>query len=886
MAALAIQLVIGLGGILLTALFTPKPRDNYGSRLSNINVPSVSPGQVIPRVWGTVKIPATMLFASPLSETMHTHQASKKGGGKGLFGGNTAKSFTFTYSIDAVWGVCIGPVFRLNRIWANQKLLYVDPQVSLTAQRDFDAAYQAEATRLIDEEGVTLNYAAASAFVFAWNNFSTTEITLSSPADAVAYIMAHPIDDTAGIFGTLLTPNETAVTGIIDQLYSGLNNQNTYLSQINRFDQIEIYLGTDGQGPNGLLEGYLGQGNSPAFRNIAYFVITNLQLLDFGNSVPTMTVEVQRTPNGTTDLVQVMTDICYQAGLQTEDFDTVSNLDDAPFPGFAIVANQSAREAVGELQKAFPIDAAETGYKIMFNMLNARATQIIDRRDLAAHVDTEAVPSRQEVTVMSDYDLPQRINFKFQEPARSFSSNALYAARYNTPSQQIEDLDVTIALTRNMAQTAVQNLLGYRMLARRSYKWVLPRKYVTLEPTDPFRMRSKVDPTRCDQFYCTEVRVGANGLLEVHAVDHVYVDPSLAPADQVADDLQVATAGHTTLPNTSQTRAYLLDVPLLFDNELDKPGYYVVLTGMFNSWGGGALYVDAATPSVASAYGFTITTPTAGSSWETIASSQFNIPHGVVLNALTSGLHSCYWDRVSVLTVHIYNGMSLQSANEDDMLTQALNVTMIGAEIVQYATAVDLGNGLWRLSNFLRGLRGTERRIDDHANGERFVRLSQALQRVVTTKADIGQTDSFRSVSVGQDASTAIDFTFTDFGSSVRPYTVLVYERFRDATSGDVRVSWWPRVRLNGQWLSGGDVQLPANDSPETYKVDVCGSADPATVVATYTLTGVDVNLGASFAYSAAQQTTDLGAPASPVHLAIYQISTVIGKGFGLGVSV
>jgi hypothetical protein len=598
-----------------------------------------------------------------------------------------------------------------------------------------------------------------------------------------------------------------------------------------------------------------------------------------------MTVEVQRTPNGVTDLVQVMTDICYQAGLQDGDFDTVSNLDDTPFPGFAIASNQSAREAVAELQKAFPIDAAETGYKIMFNMLNARATQIIDPRDFAAHVDTEAVPDRQQVTIMSDYDLPQRINFRYQEPARSYSPNALYAARYNTPSQQIEDLDVTIALSRNTAQTAVQNLLGYRMLARRTYKWMLPRKYVTLEPTDPFRIPNKVDPTRYDQFYCTEVHVGANGLLEVHAVDHVYVDPNLKPSDQVADDLQAATGGNTTLPSTSQTRAYLLDVPLLFDNDLDKPGFYVVLAGMFNAWGGGALYVDAASPSVATAYGFTSTTPTAGSSWESIASSQFNIPHGVVLNSLAPDMHSCYWDRVSVITVRIYNGMTLQSANEEDMLTQALNVTVIGNEVVQYATAVDLGNGLWKLSNFLRGLKGTERRIDGHATGESFVRLTSAVQRVITTIADVGQTDSFRSVSVGQDASTASDFTFTDYGASVKPYSVAVYERFRDV-DGDVRVSWWPRVRQNGQWLSGADVKLPANDSPEIYIVDVCSSADPTTVVKSYTLTGDRVNLGASFTYTAAQQAADLGAAANPVHLAIYQVSQVIGKGFGRGVSV
>ena len=891
MAALAIQLVIGLGGMLLTALFTPRKPDTWGSRLSNINVPSVTPGSVVPRLWGTMKIPATMIFASPLIETMHTHQTSKKGGGKGGGGGNSAKTYTFTYSVDAAWAICLGPVYQINRIWANQKLLYVNPIVAANSQAAFDAAYQAEATRLIDEEGVQLDYAASSAFVFAFNNYNTSEVTLSSPAQAVTYIVGHPIDDTNGLTGQILYPDTNGVTAVIDQLYSSLNNQNTYLSQINRFDLIELYLGTDGQGPNGLLEGYLGQGNAPAFRNSAYFVITNLQLMDFGNAVPTMTAEVQRTPNGTTSLVEIMTDVCYQAGLTTGQFDAISNVDATTFPGFSITSNQSAREAVSELQKVFPIDAAESGFQIIFNMLNTRASQIVDPNDLAAHVDTEPAPNRREVTITSDYDLPQRINLKYQEPARSYSPNSLYAARYNTPSMNIEDLDVTIALDRDTAQTAVQNLLGYRMLARRSYKWMLPRKYVTLEPTDAFRMPNSLDASRYDQYYCTEVHVGANGLLEVHGVDHVYVDPNLKPSDQQPDDLSVSTGGNTSLPSTSQTVPFLLDLPLLQDSDRDSPGFYVMLAGAFNGWGGGTLYVDVASATIATAYGLSLATASAGSAWETVASSSINVPQGTCLTALAPKMHGCYWDRESSLLVRIANGMTLQSAAESDILSQLLNVTVIGGEVVQYANATALGNGLYKVTDFLRGLRGTERLIDGHVTGEYFVRLSGSVQRVPTTKGEIGIADSFRAVSVGQDTSTAVNVTFTDTGSSVKPYTVKVYQKFRDA-DGDVTVSWWPRVRTGGAWLSGSDVTLPTNDSPETYQVDVCTSADPTTVIKSYVLTGTQVNMGASFVYSALQQAADYAAaaghpvPLGPVYLAIYQISTVIGKGFGIGVKV
>ena len=114
--------------------------------------------------------------------------------------------------------------------------------------------------------------------------------------------------------------------------------------------------------------------------------MTNLQLMDFGNSIPTMTVEVQRTPDGTTNLVQILTDVCYQAGLVDGQFDAVSNVPTTPFPGFAIVANTSAREVVGELQKVFPIDAAESRLQDHLQLAECARTQIVDRDDLAAHV--------------------------------------------------------------------------------------------------------------------------------------------------------------------------------------------------------------------------------------------------------------------------------------------------------------------------------------------------------------------------------------------------------------------------------------------------------------------------------------------------------------------
>ena len=160
--------------------------------------------------------------------------------------------------------------------------------------------------------------------------------------------------------------------------------------------------------------------------------------------------------------------------------------------------------------------------------------------------------------------------------------------------------------------------------------------------------------------------------------------------------------------------------------------------------------------------------------------------------------------------------------------------------------------------------------------------------------ADIGVQDSYEALSTLQSTSTAaVPFPFTDTGNAMRPYTVKVYRKFRNV-DGDVEVDWWPRVRQNGQWLSGSDVTIPANDSPEAYEVDILSEANQTSVVKTYSgvsgkpgttfMASLDGNLGASFVYTAAMQAADLGAAEAKVYLAIYQISQKIGRGFGHGV--
>jgi hypothetical protein len=58
---------------------------------------------------------------------------------------------------------------------------------------------------------------------------------------------------------------------------------------------IEFYSGSETQQPDPTMEAYLGVGNVPAYRGQAYLVFSDLQLADYGNVRPNITVEVVAT---------------------------------------------------------------------------------------------------------------------------------------------------------------------------------------------------------------------------------------------------------------------------------------------------------------------------------------------------------------------------------------------------------------------------------------------------------------------------------------------------------------------------------------------------------------------------------------------------------------
>jgi hypothetical protein len=92
-------------------LFAPKPRQ--GPRLGELAVQTSSYGSPIPKLFGTMRVAGTVIWASDLKE-----ERSSGGGGKGR-----PKTVEYSYSASFAVALSARPILAVRRIWADGKLL-------------------------------------------------------------------------------------------------------------------------------------------------------------------------------------------------------------------------------------------------------------------------------------------------------------------------------------------------------------------------------------------------------------------------------------------------------------------------------------------------------------------------------------------------------------------------------------------------------------------------------------------------------------------------------------------------------------------------------------------------------------------------------------------
>lgn len=264
-----------------------------------------------------------------------------------------------------------------------------------------------------------------------------------------------------------------------------------------------------------------------------------------------------------------------------------------------------------------------------------------------------------------------------------------------------------------------------------------------------------------------------------------------------------------------------------------------------------------------------------GSSYTALTSSTTAAAIGTATTVLGNFFGGNVFDEINTVTVLMRSGSPLVSYTELQVLNGA-GLCVLGApgrwEILQYKVATLVGANTYRLSGLLRGRRGSEWVMGLHQASETFVLADpSAWRRPNPGNTEIGLSRLYKGVTARASLATTTSQSFTNGAAGLKPYPVAHIGGGRDA-DGNLTINWVRRTRVDGGWRDGVDV--PLGEASELYDVEIWNAGRTAVL---RTLPGVTSQ---TVQYTASQQASDGITPGTPVQVSIYQISSVVGRGF------
>lgn len=124
-------------GSTAAGLFFPKSQrvqlpTQEGPRLADLRAQTATYGNMIPKVYGTMRLAGNVIWSTDLKEVKveTTSTQTSSGGGKGGGGGGSVTtsqtSVTYEYFVTLAIAICEGPIDEVIRVWADSKVLTED----------------------------------------------------------------------------------------------------------------------------------------------------------------------------------------------------------------------------------------------------------------------------------------------------------------------------------------------------------------------------------------------------------------------------------------------------------------------------------------------------------------------------------------------------------------------------------------------------------------------------------------------------------------------------------------------------------------------------------------------------------------------------------------
>lgn len=604
---------------------------------------------------------------------------------------------------------------------------------------------------------------------------------------------------------------------------------------------FEFLTGDDAQPPPAIVESILGADNSPAYRGRGTIWFTDV--LCKRGTRPTVEVEmVAANGHAETSMPEVIQLIADEAGIPAGFVDT-SELS-LEFSG-ARIEPGTAGSAIELLLNSFGIFGVSSGDSYSFRPFDQPTPDwVIPEEELL--IGSGAAAAAFPIKMARDEDMPNSVYVKYIDLDRDHQENTQRAFRKTGRSTQKVTITLKIVMRAAQAAQLAETILYRAWVAQRQYgPFTLPRKYFRLEPGDIIKVQHR---GRLHTIRIKTITYGAD--MSLRCSGEAY-DPTVIQA------VEAGTGGDgfpvQELPYFGTTYNMLLNLPALTYNEVDKTGFYFAAAGTGRAWRGGSLEVNRAA---------------GGSGWVAVGTVPGPSLMGeclTVLPAPPAATGHQMWDLVSTLDVSMING-TISSVTSDELFAGA-NSFILGDEVIQARNAVALGGGVFRLSNFLRGRRGTDEATSTHAAGEMLVGTGN-LQFFEFPAADRGNTLNFRLRLFN--TTEIVEFSALFTGVTAKPWKPAPVRGEWAAPGGNITISWMLITRRFQEFPNEGET--PPEYLPAVVRLNLYN--------ATWTLIrSIDFSDVLSFVYTASAQITDYGSAQSVLRIGVQQYSPNFGFG-------
>lgn len=566
--------------------------------------------------------------------------------------------------------------------------------------------------------------------------------------------------------------------------------------------------------------------DSPYYNNLSncsYMSVKNgiVSLFQHNYNSSYCSIDLKYLDTNRVTVASIVEELLLRAGVASDNIDVSEGID--LVHGYVIPRPMETRAALESVTSAYQFDLIEYDFNIKLKKRNPVSVKTID-----SFIDFLQIERKQTV------ELARIIEIAYANRYNNYDVGIQSALRKDSNTENLKAYQYALALSDSEAKQLAEIYLYSEWQESLKFVFSINLEHINLIPTNVITLKykgSQYNVRLTKVLYATNKQLNCEGHLES---EDVYVSNAIGSDTGSAD--QVVNL-------TGPTNFELLDIPMLDDSN-NKEGIYIATGGYFDSW-----------------YGCNVSKSTNnGINYSTVGSNVNSCILGSALTLLPSGPTDII-DTESIVTIALPQGDLYDISYLE--LINSNNYILIGNEILQYQDATDNGDGTFDLQTFIRGRRGTEWAVGTHSIGERFVLLSNDL--IFESSATRNVEAYYKATTFGLFLDDSVAEIITPNINCLKPFSPY-YVRAKRESNNDITIKWMRRSRS----VAGYFTNLQLLEETEAYEVEIETGLGRTIVASSATAT-----------YTASEQTSDNIILGDPVTFTVYQLSGIVGRGYG-----